>query len=177
MGQTLPDGEYEGVIVDAVVGESKSESKRLQCVWTLRATEDGDYKDREVLKFSGLETGDNMAWFKGDLEALELDIPDNIDNIGDTLNDAINLPILFSVRTRDEFTNIDFIEVLEGGSEARGNGKGSADGDTLTADEVAEMDEKELAALIKAEDLDIDSDKYETWEEVADLVVEQMGLE
>ncbi len=183
-GVAPPDGEYEGVIKDVVVGESKSEKKRLQCTWTLRCTDGQWPEDRDILKFSGLETKDNMDWFKGDLEALELKASKRLDRIGDVLNEAIDLRILFKVRTRDEFTNIDFIERLDGDAPVRGNG----DPDPMQADEytvkeidgmctdAAKGDEAEIRALIKAESMDIEPDDYVEWEEVGDLVKEKLGL-
>ena len=59
-GGGLPDGEYEGVIKTAIVGISKSESQRLQCVWTIEATAPEEFVGRKQTKIAGLETDDNL---------------------------------------------------------------------------------------------------------------------
>ncbi|KKK73274.1 hypothetical protein LCGC14_2895480, partial [marine sediment metagenome] len=111
VGAPVPDDSYSARIESAVIEESKS-SGRLQVHWELEIT-DGDYKGRKIHKFSGLETDDNLAFLQGDLETLELPIPEKIDDLGEVLEDAKGLLLEINVRTKEEFTNIDFIELLE----------------------------------------------------------------
>lgn len=161
-GAPLPDGEYVGTIDDAVIGESRAQ--RLQCTFTLKVTE-GACEGREVRKFSGLETEDNMAFFKGDLETLDLQVPDALTDLGEVLEEAIGMPIRFQVRSRDEFTNIDFIERLEGDGNG---GEETEEEEAYTKKDIDAMDEKELTTLGK--ECDLNADDFETWEDLAEAI-------
>ncbi len=111
VGAPVPDNGYSARINTAVIEESKA-SGRLQVNWGLEVT-DGDYAGRKLFKFSGLESEDNLAFLQGDLETLELPIPENIADLGEVLEDAAGLAVEVNVRTKEEFTNVDFIELLE----------------------------------------------------------------
>lgn len=182
-GGGLPDGEYEGVIKTAVVGISKSESQRLQCVWALEVTAPEGFEGRKQMKIAGLETEDNLCWFQGDLAALGIDPPDDIDDMPDAAGQTEGLPIAFKVRSKDEFTNVDFIGLLEGVEVAEPDepeGGGEEPEDTLTAEAVTAMgeadDEEALQAIIVEYELYIIQDDYETYAEVADLVIVALEL-
>ena len=179
-GGGLPDGDYEGVIKTTVVGISKSESQRLQCVWTIEATSEG-FEGRKQIKIAGLETEDNLCWFQGDLAVLGIDSPDSIDDLPDAVGQTEGLPIAFRVRTNKEFTNVDFIGVLEGGEvEPSDEATVDEDSDELTAEIVTAMgeedDEDGLQVVIDEYSLDINQDDYATYPEVADLIIEQLEL-
>jgi len=184
-GGGLPDGEYEGVIRTATVGLSKSDAKRLQCMWSIEATGPEGFEGRKQIKIAGLETEDNLAWFKGDLAVLGVDAPDDVDEIPDVVGQTEGLPIAFRVRTKQEFTNVDFIGLLEGVEveQPDDDGKDKAedgDGDELTAEDVTAMgeedDEDGLQGIIDAYELDIYQDDYATYAEVADLIIEELEL-
>ena len=182
-GGGLPDGDYEGVIKTAVVGISKSEAKRLQCVWTLEATSEG-FEGRKQIKIAGLETEDNLCWFQGDLAVLGIDPPDDVDDMPDVVGQTEGLPIAFRVRTKQEFTNVDFIGLLEGEVVEQAENSDSeveeGDNEYVTADDVAALGEAEdeagLQTVIDEYELDINQDDYETYAEVAELIVEQLEL-
>jgi len=181
-GGGLPDGEYEGVIKTAVVGLSKSEAQRLQCVWTIEATSEG-FEGRKQTKIAGLVTEDNLCWFQGDLAVLGIDPPDDPDDIADAAGQTEGLPIAFRVRTKQEFTNVDFIGLLEGDAVEQPEEVDKAEDagdDDLTADVVVAMgvadDEEELQAIIDDYDLDINQDDYETYAEVAELIIAELEL-
>jgi len=183
-GGGLPDGEYEGVIKTAVVGISKSDSKRLQCVWTLEVTAPEGFVGRKQTKIAGLETEDNLCWFQGDLAVLGIDPPDDVDDIADAAGQTEGLPIVFKVRTKQEFTNVDFIGLLEGveveqsedgGEKNEGGGEEELTAEDVTAMGIAE-DEEALQIIIDEYKLDIVQDDYATYTEVADLIIEQLEL-
>lgn len=183
-GGGLPDGDYEGVIKTALVGLSKA-SDRLQCVWTIEATAPEGYEGRKQNKIAGLETEDNLAWFKGDLSVLGIDPPDDIDEVPGAAGQSEGLAIAFKVRTKQEFTNVDFIGLLEDVETKKSNDSNDNDDsdgvkDEVTTDEVIAMgeadDEKELQAIIDEYSLDIDQDEYETYPEVAKLIIEKLSL-
>lgn len=181
-GGGLPDGDYEGVIKTAVVGLSKSEAKRLQCVWTLEATAPEGFEGRKQIKIAGLETEDNLCWFQGDLAVLGIDPPDSAEDIADAAGQTEGLPIAFRVRTKQEFTNVDFIGLLEGVEveETENEETEESNEEELTADMITEMgendDEEGLQAIIDEYKLDIDQDDYATYPEVAELVIEALEL-
>jgi len=182
-GGALPDGEYEGVIKTAVVGLSKSESKRLQCVWTIEATAPEGFEGRKQIKIDGLETEDNLCWFQGDLAILGIDLPNDVDDIADAAGQTEGLPIAFRVRTKQEFTNVDFIGLLEDVEAGKSKDEDNTQKDSeneLTADDVTTMgetdDEKGLQAIIDEYELDIDQDAYVTYPEVAELIIEALEL-
>ena len=177
-----PDGEYEGVIKSAVVGLSKSEAKRLQCIWTMEVTAPEGFESRKQMKIAGLETEDNLCWFQGDLAVLGIDPPDDANDIADAVGQTEGLPIAFRVRTKQEFTNVDFIGLLEGEAvETPDDSKPEeSNEEELTAEVVADMgdadDEDGLQVIIDEYDLGINQDDYETYAEVAVLIIEALEL-
>uniref|UniRef100_A0A6M3JHC8 Uncharacterized protein n=1 Tax=viral metagenome TaxID=1070528 RepID=A0A6M3JHC8_9ZZZZ len=187
--EDLPNGDYEGVIKNAVLGLTKDENNpKLKATYTLEVTE-GDFKGRAQYKHQMVETVDNIAYAKGDLAAIDVDAPDDITDLGETFEqEVVGLTILFSVVHNKEFVNVYFRERLEGAgkeskTEEETEDSGDQNDDTLTADDVRgyldEDDEGEsiLTEIIKDNDLDIDPDDYATWSEVADLIIDQLGLE
>ena len=118
------------------------------------------------------------------MAVLGVDAPDDVDEIPDVVGQTEGLPIAFRVRTKQEFTNVDFIGLLEGVEveQPDDDGKDEAeDGDgELTAEDVTAMgeedDEDGLQGIIDAYELDIDQDDYATYAEVADLIIEELEL-
>jgi len=170
-GVPVPDGQYPARIESVVIEESKS-SKRMQVNWGLKIVE-GDYENREVHKFSGLETEDNLAFLQGDLETLELAIPDSINDLGEVLTEAAGLLLEINVRTSNEFTNIDFIELLEDeGEEAEEEEEEEEEEESeeeeeeeeeeLTKAQVRKMDRDELVDAIDDYDLDVEPDDFKS---------------
>ncbi len=181
-GGGLPDGEYEGVIKTGIVGLSKSNAKRLQVVWMLEATAPEGFEGREQMKTAGLKTTDNLCWFQGDLAVLGVEPPDDPNDIADAVGQTEGLPIAFRVRSNKEFTNVDFIGLLEGVETETPEPDASepGGGDDLTADDITAMgdadDEEALQAVIVEYEIDIIQDDYETYPEVAVLVIEALEL-
>ena len=178
-GAPLPDDEYEGIIENAVIETSRN--GRLQVRWDLLVTT-GPCEGRQCRKYSGLETKENMDWLKGDLETLDLQIPEEIENLGDTLEAACGMGIRFQVRSRDEYTNVDFIEPLEEGQNTDSNeddNEGAAPelskADIRKLGRAADKDDddaiQQLEALAKDEGLD--PDDY-SWAELAQEIIDGM---
>ena len=195
-GAALPDGEYEGVIEQVLLEESQN--GRLQCRWDLLVTSE-ECEGRQIRKYNGLETKDNLDWFKGDLECLDIEIPDDLSELGEVLAEAQGLAIAFQVRSKDEFTNIDFIEVLEAGASDEEADEPDEDeeteeeeeeeeadedeeeaeedeeeGENYTKKDIKKMKKKALSAL--AEELDLEPDEYEDLAELRDAVIEVLEL-
>jgi len=168
-GAPLPDGQYEGIIENAIIEESRN--GRLQARWDLLVTE-GDCEGRQIRKYNGLETKDNLAWFKGDLETLDLTVPDDFTDIGDTLEEACGMGIRFQVRSRDEFTNIDFIEPLETTSKKDKKKEEEPEEPSYTKAQVKKMDEDELTAAAK--EFGLDPDDYDEWDDLADAIIDEL---
>lgn len=107
----LPDGNYNCRIESATIEES-AKSGTLQISWNLSVV-DGDYEGKSIRKWDGLEGENSLDWLQGSLETLELELPDNIEDLGATLEESNGLLIEVSLNTRDEFQNCYFNELLE----------------------------------------------------------------
>ena len=176
IGAPVPDDSYPARILSAVIEESKA-SGRLQVKWELEIA-DGDYEGRKVLKFSGLETKDNLSFLQGDIETLELAIPERISDLGEVLEEAAGLLVEINVRTRDEFTNIDFVELLEDEEgekeeeEEEDEDKEEADDEKEEEEEEEDEEEDESEELTKADVRKMDRDELETAIDEYDLEVD-----
>ncbi|MDD5458882.1 MAG: DUF669 domain-containing protein [Phycisphaerae bacterium] len=175
-GAPLPDGQYEGTIEEVLI--EKSRNGRLQCRWNLIVTS-GDCVGRQIRKFNGLVTQDNLSWFKGDLAALGLEPPTSMSDIGDVLEQAQGMRIAFQVRSRDEFTNVDFIGPLEDGeaaeqTEAPAEEAAEPSGDTPTKADIKKMKRIELVKLAK--EYGLDPTDYKKDDDLKDALIEGLGL-
>jgi hypothetical protein len=154
-GKQAPDGDYEVKIVSAVIEEAKSESKRLQVLWTLEIIE-GDLAGRKITHRSGLEgSEDALAYFQGELETLELEIPDSLEDVGEVLQEAIGLELEITLATRNEFQNCSFNELLEESEESEEDEEEGEEEDDEEEDE--------------GEDEEEDDDAYPTEEEIGKM--------
>lgn len=185
-GKQAPDGDYEAKIVSAVIEEAKS-SGRLQVKWGLKIIE-GDYKGRELTHRSGIEGDEALAYLQGELETLELEIPDQLADIGEVIQAAIGLEVDITLATRGEFQNLSFNELLEAGDdddedeeeeeeEADEEEESEEDEDAYpTEDEISKMKKKALLALIKEYELDVDTEDL-TLKELREEVIEASEFE
>ncbi len=185
-GQNLPVGEYVGVIEEVVIERARPKADgsqgRMQCHWSLQVTE-GELQGRQTAKYNGLETKENLDWFKGDLEILELEVPDDIADLGDALSEAEGMQIRFSVRQNGEFTNIDFIEPIEGDGDSDDPEDGEDDPEaTEAADEtiltLAGVKKMKADDLLEAlEDAGYDPDDFEDDKKfMQDTLIEEFDL-
>ena len=183
-GGGLSDGDYEGVIKSAVIKMCKD--GELQCVWELEVTAPDGFEGRKQNKSAYLGGENSFDWFKGDLLNLGIDPPDDADDIANAVGQTEGLAVAFRVKNRQENTNVYFIGLLEDGDTdvkdtKSKDEKGEEDNkDELTAKEVKALgkadDEAGLQAIINDYELDIDQDEYETYPEVADLIIEALEL-
>jgi hypothetical protein len=193
--QELADGEYKGKIVAAELAESKA--GRNQVVWTLKVTA-GPSKGQTVKRFSGLATEENMAWLAGDLQTLGIEFDaDDVESLIVALGEAVDLDIVLKVRHKDEYTNIDFVDVSKNGNvadakdakeEPKGNKKGKAKDEEEEEDSPSDADDgtptKASIKLMKgktlrtlAADLDIDPDDFDDDDKkIQAAVIKELGL-
>ena len=107
----VPDGQYQARIDNAVLELSKS-SKRPQISYELTIVS-GEYENRKLWKRDGIDGEEQLEWTKGTLETLDLEIPDNINDLPDCIDGAKGLGVEITVRTKEEFQNIYFNELLD----------------------------------------------------------------
>jgi len=197
--QELPEAVYKGVITNAQLAQSKKGN--LQVVWDLKVTA-GPKKGATIKRFNQMATEENMGWLHGDLLTLGLEPDgDDIESIAEVLPEAVDLAILFRVRTKDEYINIDFVDVLSG-DEAETDGDGTDEEDTNKAkkgkgkdkDEPADEDpdadagsgsptKVEVRALTGkklrtlAKDCDVDPDDYDDDDrKIQSAIIKELGL-
>ncbi|MBW8002645.1 MAG: hypothetical protein FVQ80_11590 [Planctomycetes bacterium] len=151
-GVGVPDGTYEVRIDSAILEEAKSTS-RLQIHWTLAVLTE-EYANKMLHKYDGCDKAEDLDWVQGTLETLELEIPDNIADIGPTLEEAQGLLAEVTVQTRDEFTNIYFNDLLAD-QEEEGE---EEEGEEEEGEEEEEEVELEVDDRVSAE---IDGEDYE----------------
>lgn len=99
------DGDYIGTPINMEIGLSKN--NRLQVVTTFRI-DDGQYAGEEYRKFDGINDEVGIGWFKGYCEVLGIDIPDEMEDLQDTLDAFIdsNPPAFhLTLKTKDGFQN------------------------------------------------------------------------
>jgi hypothetical protein len=183
--QELADGEYKGKIEAAELTESKA--GRNQVVWSLKVTT-GPSKGQKVKRFSGLATEENMAWLAGDLQTLGISFDaDDVESLITALGEAVDLDIVFKVRHKDEFTNIDFVDVVKDGADEPDDDKGNKKAAEVeepvedngsgvpTKAEIKLMKGKKLRLL--AADLSIDPNKFDDDDkQIQNAIVVELGL-
>ena len=179
----LPPGVgYTGIIKDPVLEISKND--RLQVVWPITVTSPDEFEGVDHRDWSGLETENNIAFFKGRLEKIGVDVPDDISDIGDALDACDGLHIRFDVVKVEEYTNTYFTEQLadQGGDDSKEPEEPEEPEHTAkslsklgrSADKEDDDAIAELEALAK--DNKLDPDDYPLWTELADAVAEELGL-
>jgi hypothetical protein len=99
------DGDYLMQIAAMEVNLSKKQ--RIQVCTTLKFM-DGKYKDKEFLKFDGIDNDVSMGWFKGFCEVIGVELPEDIENLPEVLDDFVNETqdmLNVTLRTKDGYTN------------------------------------------------------------------------
>lgn len=110
----VPDGEHDVEIVDAEIGYSKND--RLQAVLEMKLI-NGDHQGKTFKKFCGMEDDEQLGYIKGDLKRLEVDFPDEIEDLPDTLDQEViglfaRVKVARKTKGEKTFTNIYFLEKL-----------------------------------------------------------------
>ena len=196
-GKQAPDGDYEVKIISAILEQAKKEPHRLQVLWTMNIIE-GDLEGREIQHRSGLEGSEEcLDYFQGELETLELELPDNIGDVGDTLQDAVGLELSVTLATRNQYQNVSFDELLEASDDddededegepedEDGDDEEDVDEDDGEEDEdeypdeeaIGEMKKKALLALIKEYELEVEDPEDLTLKELRAAVIEASEFE
>jgi len=178
-GGSLQNGDYEGVIKAAIIKECKD--GELQAVWELEVTAPENFAGRTQTKFDYLGNEQSFDYLQGSFLNLGIEPPETTTEIPSCLGQAEGLPVAFRVVNKQENTNVYFIGILEGVEvEATEDEVDASDEEELTAEEVADMgdndDEDGLQAIIDDYELEIDQDEYETYAEVAELIIEGLEL-
>jgi CO dehydrogenase/acetyl-CoA synthase beta subunit len=176
----IHDGDYTCRIDDVVLEEAKN-SGRLQVAWHLVVIE-GDQENKKVVKRDGIEDEDGMAWLQGTLEKLELEIPEDIEDLGETLEEAKGLEVSVSVVTKDEYQNIYINELVgeESGEEEEPEEEEEAEEEPeeeeeaeeeVSEDDIMEMSSSDLKSFIKDNELDVNSKRHKSLSSLRKAVV------
>ena len=183
--EQLPVGkDYTGVIGSCTIGMSQNEqSPRLQVTWPITVTSPAEFEGREVEDYSGLQTENNIAYYKGRLEKIDVAIPDDIMDTADALDECEGLKIRFDVVKNEEFTNTYFRErIADAGKKP--DGAEEAEEPEYTKKQLTSLGKKadrddeeavdELTAVAVVNNLK--ESEYDTWVELADAIIEELDL-
>lgn len=104
-GSSVPDGTYVAEIAD-VFFENSKKSGKLLFVWDFSILE-GEYTGENVRKFSGVETVDNLRFWKGDLATvgIYLQKPSDI-NLAEFIGRRVEITVKTKKRDDGEFRNV-----------------------------------------------------------------------
>ncbi len=121
--EDVPDGRYQARIDDVYVHRSKN-SSRLQIAWNLVITS-GQYANRHLYRYTGLETPDNLKFLKQDLFRCGLEVP-KLSDLPRQLPKLRDYVIEVQVKTKGEYQNIYINKLVskanQGSKNARNNG-------------------------------------------------------
>jgi len=187
-GAPLPPGDYIFRIDGATIEESKAGN--LQVKWALTVV-DGDLEGKKVNRWSGIETEDGLSFLQGDLELLEVNIPDSVDDLGDSLEETQGLCVQGAAVKNDEYINIYFRDLVESVEETDKEDKKNKDKnkeekaeeeeeeeEKPSAKEIKKMKRKEMIKLIGKFELKVDADDtdYEEDDDLAKAIIDEMDL-
>lgn len=106
-GSNIKDGDYVVKIISMEVGKSKA--GRLQVAEKFKIVEPKKNKGTEFMAFHGLESENNIAYFKGHCEVLGIELPDDMEELPDVLeawveeNEGDTFDV--KVKTKDGYQN------------------------------------------------------------------------
>jgi len=103
---TIADGDYVAKITEMSVETSKS--GRIQVVTTFKIA-DGKMKGKEVKKFDGISSEQNMQFFKGYCQVLGIEIPEDLSDLPEALDEFVSefeSLVNIAAVTKDEYQNI-----------------------------------------------------------------------
>ena len=86
-GSQVKDGEYTAELVSMTIGTSKN--GRLQVAEKFKITS-GKMKGKEITTYQGIESEQNIAYFKGHCEVLGVEIPDDMEDLPDALESFVD---------------------------------------------------------------------------------------
>lgn len=128
-GSNVKDGDYVVKITSMTVGKSKA--GRLQVAEKFKIVEPKKNKGTEFMAFHGLESENNIAYFKGHCEVLGIELPDDMEELPDVLEawveenegDAFDV----KVKTKDGYQNTSVLGVA--GESSSDDEDGEEDGE------------------------------------------------
>ncbi len=109
--EEVPDGRYE-VNVEKVELTKSQTSGNPMLKWTLRVIS-GDHEGRLLWKNNVLASVDNVKWLKADLKKAGLEI-EKASDLPANLDRLLDVRLLVTKKSKDEFTNIYFNKRLAG---------------------------------------------------------------
>lgn len=176
----VPDGRYLAHLTNAQIGESRS-SGRLQIQWTWTIS-DGEFEKDTKLDFDGLETEDNLVFLGRKLARFGYELPEDITEISDILDELIEKQPLARIRlkTKGEFQNVYVDKLMQSvstDSEDSDNESMSSEDEDLeeaddgAGDEVDDEQDKESNNESDADESDDEGDGDEEQVEIGMRVV------
>jgi len=182
-GGRVPDGEYTVRIDSAEIGEAK-QSGRLQIHWAMTVVDPPEFVNKKLNKWDACDEPKDLPWIQGALETLELEIPEELADIGEVVSEAVGLHVNITVQTKDEFCNIYFnsivdpddIEELED-DESDEDLEGEEEEEEeveLAEEDVLKMKPSALKDLIAEEELDINPKRYKSVASLRKAVVKAL---
>lgn len=188
-GIVVPDGDYVVRFESAVLETAKS-SGRLQINFTMVILTE-EYAGKKIHKYTGMDDAQSLPYFQGDLETLEIEIPENIYDIGDALEQVGGLVAQVTQQTREDFVNL-YIQELLNPDDYEGEGTATEtetepepapeDEESektegmLTEEDVDAMDKAALIELITDYELDINPKKFPAVAKLRAAVKEQIDF-
>jgi hypothetical protein len=151
---TIKDGDYVAKIVSMEIAESKN--GRMQVVTTFKVA-DGKMKGKEVKKFDGLASAQNMGFFKGFCQVIGFEIPEDIEDLTEALEEFVSdFDSLVNIKatTRDEFQNIRVTGLSEYGADDDGDDSDDADENSDDDDDEKSSSKKKKSRKDEEEDED-----------------------
>ena len=144
-GSNVKDGDYVVKITSMEVGKSKA--GRLQVAEKFKIVEPKKNKGTEFMAFHGLESENNIAYFKGHCEVLGIELPDDMEELPDVLeawveeNEGDTFDV--KVKTKDGYQNTTVLGVA-GESDGEEDGEEEEeDGEESEEESEEEEDEDE----------------------------------
>lgn len=130
-GSQVKDGEYTAELVSMTIGTSKN--GRLQVAEKYKITSGGKMKGKEITTYQGIESEQNIAYFKGHCEVLGVEIPDDMEDLPDALESFVDDNAEeFSIRVKTNDGGYQNVTVV-----------GTADGESSEESEEEEENEEE----------------------------------
>lgn len=107
----LVDGNYETRVLAALLNNSKT-SGRFQCSWEAIVL-GGESKGRHIFKHDGLDTGDGLAYFQGNLAKLGYEKPKSKKALIKLLEEIVDAPtyVLIRLSTRRRKVEGEIVEI------------------------------------------------------------------
>lgn len=169
------DQGYEGLIIN--VESRLSREKDRYIIWSVQITK-GEHKGKEFEDWQRIENQEGLNYLKGRFATLGIAYPDDMDKLGEPMEEACGVGIRFHTWYRgedDEYFNMGIDEVLEGGAPVKEKETSTEEESEYSKRDIRKMSEKQLDKL--CEEYGLDSNDYEEWDDVKDALIVEMGLD